>query len=194
MIINGLRIFENKKFEDDRGYFIEVMNRERCVEKKESFEFLLKKEYVQENESMSNKNVIRGLHFQLPKQQAKLIRVIKGKILDVCVDLRPWSKTYLLHSKIELSEYNNKMLYVPMYFAHGFLSLENETIVNYKCTTSYDPKGQYGIRWDDERLGIKWGIDSKNAILSNKDSELPNLEEALGNYLKQINATRSKNG
>jgi dTDP-4-dehydrorhamnose 3,5-epimerase len=123
---------------------------------------------------MSNKNVIRGLHFQYPNYQAKLIRVVKGKILDVCVDLNKNSPTYLQHTKIELSDENGLCLFVPTKYAHGCLSLEDNTIVNYKCSNYYYPNEQFGIIWNDKSLNINWGINKP--LLSKKDLNLPPLK------------------
>lgn len=178
-LIEGLKITELQKYKDNRGYFQEVM-----VYREVTRFSIDNVDFVQENESMSKKGVIRGLHFQFPHQQAKLVRVVKGKIIDVCVDLRSWNKTFLKYSKIELSDENSLCLFIPHYFAHGFLALE-DTILSYKCTHYYEPNEQYGIIWNDPKLNIDWGID--NPILSEKDSNLPNLQEALKNlYTKEV--------
>jgi len=165
-LLNGLKIGKLNRFYDDRGYFQEVNT------------ILDDYDFVQENESMSKENVIRGLHFQFPKQQAKFVRVVKGKILDVCVDLRPKSKTFLKYYKIILSNNDNNYIYIPTHFAHGFKSLENNTIVSYKCSELYQPKQQYGIVWNDKTINVDWELNN-NPILSNKDANLPNLNDAL---------------
>lgn len=166
-IIDGIKVGKIKRYNDDRGYFQEVYS----IESNDN--------YVQENESFSKKDVIRGLHFQFPKQQAKLVRVIKGKIIDVCVDLRFDSPTFLKYYQLELSSENNFFIYIPTYFAHGFIAME-DTILSYKCTNLYEPNQQYGIKWNDPILNIDWGSINKNdLIISQKDTQLPNLREGL---------------
>ncbi|MDD3985736.1 MAG: dTDP-4-dehydrorhamnose 3,5-epimerase [Methanobacterium sp.] len=164
--LNGVLIFTPEVYKDERGYFFESFS-----EKK----YKLPK-FVQENESCSKKGVLRGLHFQLGKySQGKLIRVIKGKIFDVIIDLRKNSKTFGKHFSIILSDENKKQLYIPSGFAHGFLSLENNTIMNYKCTKYYNKKSESGIIWNDKTLNIKWYI--KNPILSVKDFQNKSFKE-----------------
>ena len=164
--IPDLLIVKPKVFEDDRGYFFESYNKE---------EFLkhgINQNFVQDNESKSGKGVLRGLHFQKPPfAQGKLVRVIKGAVLDVAVDLRKNSPTYGQWYSIELSESNKLMYWIPPGFAHGFLTLENDTIFFYKCTNFYNKESEGSIRWDDPDLNIKWGI--KNPILSGKDKNAP---------------------
>lgn len=162
--IEGLLIIKPKVFEDERGHFFESYNKE--VFKKNG----LNLEFVQDNQSLSQKNVLRGLHFQAPPfAQGKLIRVIKGSVLDVAVDIRKKSPTYGKHLVIELSEYNKTMFYIPTGFAHGFLTLEDNTIFSYKCTNIYNKESEGSILWCDEDLKIQWGIT--NPILSDKDKE-----------------------
>jgi len=163
-LLDGLEVAKVKRFDDNRGYFKDV-------------NVLWDDSFVQQNESMSKKNVVRGLHFQHPNHQRKIVRVVKGSILDVCVDLRNWSSTFLRHSKIELSSENDLCLYIPAYFAHGFLALEEETIITYHCDEFYKPDQQCGIKWNDDTLNIDWGIE--HPILSEKDTNLPNIKEAL---------------
>ena len=154
----GLLIFESKKFNDNRGYFREVLL-EKTVKRKFKFNVV----------SMSKKNVIRGLHLQKSKPQAKFISVVKGKIIDVAVDIRKNSKTYGKHFKIILSDKNCTSLYIPEGFAHGFGGLEKENIVVYSCTNYRHKKGERGIRWNDKNLKINWKI--KKPIISSKDKK-----------------------
>lgn len=156
--IKGLLVFKGQKFEDNRGYFREVLL-EKTVKRKFNFNVV----------SMSKKNVIRGLHLQKGKQQAKFISVVKGKIIDVAVDIRKNSKTYGKHFKIILSEKNCTSLYIPEGFAHGFGGLGKENIVVYSCTNYRHKKGERGIRWDDKNLKINWKI--KKPTISSKDKK-----------------------
>lgn len=161
--IPGLLIVEPSVFEDERGYFMESYNRNRFL-KETGFE----KEFVQDNESLSNKGVLRGLHFQIPPYaQDKLVRVIKGSVIDVAVDIRKGSPTYGKFEKVLLSEENKKQFLVPQGFAHGFLVLEDNTIFSYKCSRFYHRESEKTIRWNDPKIGIDWGID--RPILSEKD-------------------------
>src|SRR5690554_1448735 len=156
-------IVEPAVFGDERGYFFESFNEatwKAAINDVPNF--------VQDNESMSHKNVLRGLHFQKPPYaQGKLIRVVQGSVLDVAVDLRKDSKTYGKIYKVELSAENKKQLYVPEGFAHGFLTLEDNTIFSYKCTNFYNKESEGGLMWNDESLKIDWEI--KDPILSEKD-------------------------
>ncbi|MCF8295975.1 MAG: dTDP-4-dehydrorhamnose 3,5-epimerase [Saprospiraceae bacterium] len=161
----GLLILELDVFPDDRGYFCETFHAEKFRELGLPYEF------VQDNQSYSLKNVIRGLHYQVaPFEQGKLVRVIKGKIVDVAVDIRKDSATYVQHFKCELSEDNFRLLWIPPGFAHGFGVLSENAIVHYKCTTKYSKEHERGIRWDDTEIGIDWGID--NPFVSEKDKGL----------------------
>ena len=162
--IKGLLVFKSEKFDDNRGYFREVLL-EKTVNRKFKFNVV----------SMSKKNVIRGLHFQKKKPQAKFISVIKGKIIDVAVDIRKNSKTYGKHFKIILSDKNCTSLYIPEGFAHGFGGLEKENIVVYSCTNYRHKKGERGIRWNDKNLKINWKI--KKPIISPKDKENISFKE-----------------
>lgn len=166
--IEGLVIIEPKIWQDDRGYFFESYN-------KSTFEKLgITLEFVQDNQSFSHKNVLRGLHTQAsPYSQGKLVRVIQGKVLDVAVDIRKGSATYGKHFSIELSGENNKMFYVPPGFLHGFVTLEDKTIFNYKCTDLFNKESEIGVIWNDKDLAIDWGIDPADAIVSMKDAVLP---------------------
>ena len=160
--IEGLITIHPSVFSDERGYFLESFN------ENDFNQFVFEIKFVQDNESRSMKNVLRGLHFQNPPHaQGKLVRVIKGSVLDVVVDLRKNSKTYGQHKKIILSELEKNQFYVPPGFAHGFCSLEDETIFSYKCTEYYHPEAESCILWNDESLNIDWEVN--DPILSKKD-------------------------
>lgn len=163
--IEGLLIIEPTVFGDERGYFYESFNKEKFKEiTGEEVDF------VQDNQSLSAKNIVRGLHFQHPPYaQGKLVRVIKGAVIDVAVDIRKNSPTYGEHFALELSEENKKMFWIPPGFAHGFSSLEDDTIFAYKCTNYYNKESEDSIYWDDADLNIDWQV--KNPIISEKDSE-----------------------
>lgn len=162
--IEGLVIIEPKVFTDSRGYFFESFSQREFEEK------VCKINFVQDNESMSTYGVMRGLHFQRPPYtQSKLIRCIKGKILDVAVDIRKGSPTYGQHVTVELSQQNHRQFFVPRGFAHGFAVLSEEAVVQYKCDNFYAPEADSGISIKDESLGIDWQIPTENAILSEKD-------------------------
>lgn len=160
-LIADILLLEPKVFYDERGYFMESFN-------EREFETLQKVKFVQDNESLSQKGVLRGLHFQKPPHaQAKLVRVISGSIFDVALDLRISSPTYGNYFGHVLSDKNKLQLFIPVGFAHGFLSLENNTIVNYKCSDYYCKEAEDSLLWNDERLGIEWGIT--NPVLAPKD-------------------------
>ena len=170
--IEGLVIIEPTVFEDDRGYFLESYN------KKKLEEAIGKISFVQDNESKSSKGVLRGLHFQKPPYaQAKLVRCIEGKVLDVAVDIRDGSETYGKHVSVELSGENKKQVFIPRGFAHGFLVLSNTAIVSYKVDKSYAPANDAGIRWDDPTLNILWGVSESEVLVSEKDAKLPFFSE-----------------
>jgi dTDP-4-dehydrorhamnose 3,5-epimerase len=166
--IKDLIMLEPEIFGDSRGYFIESYNRKK-------FEDIVGKVlFVQDNESKSTKGVLRGLHFQKPPfDQAKLVRCISGKVLDVAVDLRNGSKTYGQHVVVELSCENKRQLFVPRGFAHGFLVLSENAIFSYKVDNIYAPDYDSGIRWNDPLLNILWGVDKSEILVSKKDSKLP---------------------
>lgn len=165
--INDVILLTPIVYKDDRGYFMESYNQKKV-------ELLIKDRFVQDNESVSHKNVLRGLHLQLPPYaQSKLVRVIKGSILDVVVDLRKESETYGQHFKHVLSSENKKQLYIPEGFAHGFLSLEDDTVLNYKCSDYYHAKSEASIVWNDPDLDIDWGI--REPILAEKDQFAQNF-------------------
>jgi dTDP-4-dehydrorhamnose 3,5-epimerase len=168
--IKDLLIIEPQLFKDDRGFFYESYN-------KNNLDKVINVFFVQDNESKSKKGVVRGLHFQLPPfEQTKLVRCVSGKILDVVVDLRTNSKTYGKSFSIELSSENNKQIFIPVGFAHGFQVLSEEAIVNYKVDEYYNPDSDSGIIWNDKDLSIDWNLDLK-PILSKKDLKLISFKE-----------------
>ena len=170
--LEGVYIIEPKVFGDDRGYFMETYNKEHFAEAG------LNMTFVQDNESKSSKAVLRGLHFQRKHSQGKLVRVTRGEVFDVAVDIRNGSKTYGQWEGVILSEENKKQLYIPKGFAHGFLVLSDEAVFNYKCTDFYAPEYDGGIMWNDPDINIKWPIDGvKNILLSEKDKKHPRLKE-----------------
>ena len=167
-------ICKPKVFGDERGYFYETF-------KKEEFESFLGEQinFCQDNEAKSSLNVLRGLHYQLPPfAQSKLVRVIKGKVLDVVVDIRKSSPTFGKHVVIELSEENKLQLFVPKGFAHGYLTLEEETIFSYKVDNYYSKETERGIMYNDASLNIKWGNIETPFIISEKDTKQPNFKNA----------------
>jgi dTDP-4-dehydrorhamnose 3,5-epimerase len=163
--IEGLYILEPRIFEDSRGVFFETFNDLKFKE-----EIGLDVEFVQDNESISKKNVLRGLHFQLPPfAQGKLVRVVSGRALDIAVDIRKNSPTYGKFQLVELSSENKKQFWIPPGFAHGFVALEENTIFNYKCTNYYSPVSERTIQWNDPLLNIDWKISEP--IISEKDQK-----------------------
>ncbi|MDD2191094.1 MAG: dTDP-4-dehydrorhamnose 3,5-epimerase [Bacteroidales bacterium] len=168
--IPDLLVIEPNVFIDQRGYFFESYNQERYFNNDMNMLF------VQDNESKSGKDVIRGLHFQKPPfAQGKLVRVIQGKVLDVAVDIRKGSPTYGHYHAVELDAVSKRMFYIPEGFAHGFLTLEEDTIFSYKCTNYYNKESEGSILWSDETIGVKWDIE--NPILSDKDKVGPLLKD-----------------
>jgi dTDP-4-dehydrorhamnose 3,5-epimerase len=167
--IADVKIIVPKAFDDTRGSFCETYNRRRF------FEFGVELEFVQDNQSLSREvGTIRGLHFQSPPMaQDKLVRVLQGSIFDVAVDLRRNSPTYGRWVAEELSASNARQLLVPIGFAHGFCTLEPDTVVLYKVTNYYSPANDLGIAWDDPQIGITWPLPASGAVLSEKDSRLP---------------------
>lgn len=162
--IEGIVIIEPRVFKDSRGYFFESYSKREFDEKVRPVEF------VQDNESMSTYGVMRGLHFQRPPfTQSKLVRCVKGRVLDVAVDIRKGSPTYGKHVAVELSEDNHRQFFVPRGFAHGFAVLSETAVFQYKCDNYYHPEADGGISIADESLGIDWQIDPATAILSEKD-------------------------
>ena len=168
--IEDLLIIEPQLFEDDRGFFYESYN-------KKNLDKVINIVFVQDNESKSNRGVIRGLHFQKPPYaQTKLVRCVRGEILDVVIDIRKNSKTYGKSYSIKLSSENNKQLLVPKGFAHGFQVLSETAIVNYKVDNYYNPKSDSGIIWNDKLLSIDWNLDLKQ-IISEKDLKLISFKD-----------------
>jgi len=173
--LRGCFIIEPKVFKDPRGYFFESFNQNK-------FNELIGKtiDFVQDNESFSSKGVLRGLHFQTGAYaQAKLVRVIKGRVLDVVVDMRKESPTFSEHFSIELSEENKRQLFVPKGFAHGFIVLSETAIFSYKCDNFYDKASEQGLRYDDPSLGIDWKLPANEFIVSEKDLVLPTLSNII---------------
>ena len=170
--LKGCFVIEPKVFEDTRGVFFESFNQ------KEFEEFTgIKTAFVQDNQSISSKGVLRGLHFQRGEfSQAKLVRVIKGIVQDVIVDLRPNSQTFGEYISIILSKENNTQIFIPRGMAHGFLTLENDTIFSYKCDNYYNKLYESGIIYNDINLDIKWNIIEKKFIVSEKDLNLPKFK------------------
>lgn len=170
--IDGVVIIEPRIFKDARGYFFESFSQREFEEKVGKIQF------VQDNESMSSYGVMRGLHFQRPPfTQSKLVRVIKGAVLDVAVDIRKNSPTYGKHVAVELTEDNHRQFFVPRGFAHGFAVLSDEAIFQYKCDNFYAPQADGGISILDGNLGIDWHIPMDKAILSEKDTKHPLLKD-----------------
>ena len=166
-------IIEPRIFRDGRGYFFESFSEQRFAE------LVTPTHFVQDNESRSSYGVVRGLHFQLPPHaQAKLVRVVRGRVLDVAVDVRVGSPTFGKHVAVELSEDNHRMLFLPRGFAHGFSVLSDEAIFQYKCDNYYAPDAEGAIAWDDPALGIDWQLPAEAICLSEKDSKHPCLAEA----------------
>ena len=168
--IDGVVIIEPRIFKDSRGYFFESYSKREFDEKVRPVDF------VQDNESMSAKGVMRGLHFQRPPYtQSKLVRCVRGRVLDVAVDIRKGSPTYGRHVAVVLSEDNHRQFFVPRGFAHGFAVLSDIAVFQYKCDNYYHPESDGGISIADESLGIDWLVDPSEAILSEKDTRHPLL-------------------
>lgn len=171
--LKGCFVIEPRVFNDDRGYFFESYNKEKFEELTGS-----KVDFVQDNESFSTKGVLRGLHFQKGEHaQSKLVRVTHGEVLDVAVDIRPDSKTFLQVITERLSAENKKQLFVPRGFAHGFIVLSDTVVFNYKCDNFYNKASEGGIIYNDETLNINWVLDSKEFLVSEKDLVLPTVKE-----------------
>lgn len=171
--IDGVYVIEPRVFNDARGYFFETW-------KKSEFEANIGPvEFVQDNESKSSFGVLRGLHYQKGEfSQAKLVRVIKGKVLDVAVDIRKSSPTFGQYEMVELSDENKRQFFIPRGFAHGFLVLSDEAIFTYKVDNIYAPQAEAGIRWNDPDVGIQWPIDLDKVMTSEKDLKQPFLRDA----------------
>lgn len=170
--IEGVYIIKPRVFGDARGYFFESYSKREFEEK------VGKVDFVQDNESMSKKGVMRGLHFQRPPfSQSKLVRCVKGSVLDVAVDIRKGSPTYGKHVAVELTEDNHLQFFIPKGFAHGFVVLSDVAVFQYKCDNFYHPEADGGISILDDSLGIDWKISTQNAILSEKDTKHPLLKD-----------------
>ena len=171
--IEGVYIIEPRVFTDPRGYFVEAWK------KAEFEEHIGKVDFIQDNESKSSRGVLRGLHYQQGEwSQAKLVRVIKGRVLDVAVDIRRSSPTFGRHVAVELSEDNKLQLFIPRGFAHGFLVMSDEAVFTYKVDNAYAPHAEAGILWNDPVLGINWPIRADEVITSDKDMKQPLLKDA----------------
>jgi dTDP-4-dehydrorhamnose 3,5-epimerase len=170
--IEGLYVIEPTVFKDERGYFVETYNQNDMKEAG------LDMVFVQDNQSMSTRGVLRGLHFQKQYPQGKLVRVVRGKVFDVAVDLRSDSKTYGKWFGVELSAENMKQFYIPEGFAHGFLVLSDEAEFCYKCTDFYHPGDEGGLLWSDEEIGVEWPLEEGvELIISEKDRKWKGLSE-----------------
>ena len=172
--LEGVFIFTPQVFKDARGYFYESFNQNE-------FNKIVQTniKFVQDNHAYSDKHILRGLHFQeSPYEQGKLVRVSRGQVIDVIVDIRKKSKTFGKHLKVELSDKNHKILWVPPGFAHGYLTLENNTIFQYKVTNYYNPKSEKCLLWSDKKLNINWGLT--NVLVSDKDKKGELLQNLSG--------------
>lgn len=170
--IEGVIIIEPRIFKDDRGYFFESFSQREFEEK------VCKTTFVQDNESKSSYGVLRGLHFQKPPfAQSKLVRVIKGAVLDVAVDIRKGSPTFGQYVSVELTGDNHRQFFIPRGFAHGFSVLSEEVIFQYKCDNFYAPQSEGAIAWNDPDLNIDWRIPIEEVVLSEKDSKHPKLKD-----------------
>jgi dTDP-4-dehydrorhamnose 3,5-epimerase len=172
----GAIIIEPKVFGDHRGFFLETYQRDRYIEADISLDF------IQDNHSRSSKGVLRGLHFQKTKPQGKLVRVVRGEVFDVVVDIREGSPTFGQWEGVLLNEENKRQFYVPPGFAHGFVTLSDTADFEYKCTDYYDPSDEGAIRWNDPEIGIEWPVDYPQ--LSDKDACAPLLKDMIQVFKK----------
>lgn len=173
--IDGVVIIEPRLFKDERGYFFESFSQKEFEEK------VCKTVFVQDNESKSSYGVLRGLHFQKsPFAQSKLVRVVRGAVLDVAVDIRKGSPTFGKHVAVELTAENHRQFFIPRGFAHGFSVLSQEVVFQYKCDNYYAPQSEGALAWDDPDLGIDWRIPAAEIVLSKKDKAHPRLKDADG--------------
>ena len=171
--IEGVVIIDPKVFGDERGYFFESWSQKDFDEQVRPIKF------VQDNESKSCYGVLRGLHFQKGKySQSKLVRVVKGRVLDVAVDIRKGSPTFGKHVAVELTAENHRQFFIPRGFAHGFVVLSDEAVFQYKCDNLYAPKEEGALAWDDPEIGIDWGVPADKVILSAKDKVHPRLKDS----------------
>jgi dTDP-4-dehydrorhamnose 3,5-epimerase len=172
----GAIIIEPKVFGDHRGFFLETYQRDRYIEADISLDF------IQDNHSRSSKGVLRGLHFQKTKPQGKLVRVVRGEVFDVVVDIREGSPTFGQWEGVLLNEENKRQFYVPPGFAHGFVTLSDTADFEYKCTDYYDPSDEGAIRWNDPEIGIEWPVVYPQ--LSDKDASAPLLKDMIQVFKK----------
>lgn len=171
--IEGVVIIEPKLFNDGRGYFYESFSQREFEQK------VCRTTFVQDNQSASSYGVVRGLHFQRPPHcQSKLVRCIKGRVLDVAVDIRKGSPTFGQYVSCELTEDNHRQFFVPRGFAHGFAVLSEEAVFQYKCDNFYDKASEGSVAWNDPQIGVDWGVAAEDVILSAKDVESPLLRDA----------------
>lgn len=174
----GILLIEPKVFIDDRGCFFESFN------SKKLYDAGIKTDFVQDNISRSKKGVLRGMHFQLDRlAQTKLLTVLSGKIIDVAVDLRKGSPTFGKHISIELNSENKRMVLIPKGFAHGFVALEDNTLVMYKCDNYYSPVHERGIRFNDPALNINWILPENDLVITKRDMSFPIMSEAEMNFV-----------
>jgi dTDP-4-dehydrorhamnose 3,5-epimerase len=173
--LNGLVLLEPKVYTDKRGFFYESFHIQRYRDAG------IKQQFVQDNISHSKKGVLRGLHYQLKRPQAKLVSVIRGAALDVVVDIRQGSSTFGQYQAFELNDQNHHQLYVPEGYAHGFVALSDEVDFCYKCTDYYQPGDEFGICWNDTDLNINWGVN--NPIIADRDQAFPRLAEVAAEHL-----------
>jgi dTDP-4-dehydrorhamnose 3,5-epimerase len=175
-ILDGVVIIEPDVFHDERGFFMETFQEKRYQEM-----LGISESFVQDNLSVSKKGVLRGLHYQAPPMgQAKLVQVLRGKALDVALDVRFGSKTFGQHVAVELSKENHRQLFIPEGFAHGFVALEDDTLFQYKCTNVYSKEHERSILWNDPALGIEW--KAENPIVSEKDQKHPLFADIAKEY------------
>lgn len=171
--LNGLLVIRPRIYKDERGYFFESFSQKEFEEK------VGKVVFVQDNESSSSYGVLRGLHFQKPPfTQAKLVRIVSGKVMDVAVDIRRDSPTFGKHYSVELSDENKLQLFIPHGFAHGFVVLSERAVCQYKCDNYYAPDHAEGIKWDDEQLNIDWKLSLKDILLSEKDKNNSTFDQS----------------
>lgn len=172
--LDGVYIIEPKIFRDERGYFFESYNENEFIKNG------IVARFVQDNQSKSSYGVIRGLHMQLPPfSQAKLVRVLSGRVLDVAVDVRPESKTFGKHVAVELSDENQRQLFIPRNFLHGFSVLSDEAVFAYKVNNVYNKESEFGIRYDDPEINIDWKVPSNKIITSEKDRMANTLQDLI---------------
>jgi dTDP-4-dehydrorhamnose 3,5-epimerase len=174
---DGLKIFEPRVFIDSRGYFFESFNQQTFQEAG------IENVFVQDNESLSQRGVLRGLHYQLnPMSQAKLVRVVIGEVLDVVVDIRKKSPTFGKSYSLNISAENKRQLYIPRGFAHGFIVLSEECIFQYKCDNFYSKESEGGIIYNDSDLNIDWQLNESQFVISDKDKSLPTFKNCINNF------------